>query len=238
MILDIHSHVLPAVDDGAKDLKEALKILKMMKEQGVDVVVATPHFDLAAPDVMQKREKILSAYKKLTSAANDESTPEIHLGYELAFRYGMSENADLDKFTIAGTNKILIELPFGRITNKIISELEEIAYARKLTPILAHLERYNRYEGIEKIYEAIENGDIKAQVTADAVSGFWDKILVSKLIKRDVFTYLGSDAHSVDARPPMIEKFLRYANRHHKAFCKKMKLANENLYKDMKKPTA
>ena len=238
MILDIHSHVLPAVDDGAKDLKEALKILEMMKEQGVDVVVATPHLDLTSPCAMQIREKIISAYNNLILSTDSEISPEIYLGYEVAFCYGISENADLEKFTIAGTDKILIELPFGRITNKTVSELEEIAYARRLTPILAHLERYNRYEGIEKIYEAIENGDIKAQVTADAVSGFWDKILVSKLIKKDVFTYLGSDAHSVDARPPMIEKFLRYANRHHKAFCKKMKLANENLYKDMKKPTA
>ncbi|MBR5452053.1 MAG: hypothetical protein IKV36_03550 [Clostridia bacterium] len=237
MILDIHSHILPSVDDGAKDLSESLKILKMMKEQGADAVVATPHFDLAASDVLQKRDKIISQYNELCLSAKSQNLPEIYLGYELVFRYGMSENPELDKFTIAGTDKILIELPFGRITNKIVAELEEIAYARKLTPILAHLERYNRYEGIQKIYEVVENGDVKAQVTADTVSDFWDKMLVAKLMKRNVFTYLGSDAHSVDERAPKIDAFMKYANRHHKAFCEKMKNANKNLYKDMKKPT-
>lgn len=237
MILDIHSHVLPAVDDGAKDLGEAIEILKIMKAQGVDVVVATPHFDIADPDALQKKEKIISKYNELRLSQEAKKLPEIYLGYELVFRYGMSENPELDKFTIAGTDKILIELPFGRITNKIVAELEELAYARKLTPILAHLERYNRYEGIEKIYEVVENGDIKAQVTADTVSDFWEKMLVKKLIKRDIFTYLGSDAHSVDERAPMIDAFMKYANRHHKAFCEKMKKANKNLYNDMKKPT-
>ena len=81
--------------------------------------------------------------------------PEIHLGYELVFFYGISEKPNLADFTIAGTNKILIELPFGRMTDRIVTELEEIAFSRKLTPVLAHLERYTKYEGIEKIYDAV-----------------------------------------------------------------------------------
>lgn len=237
MILDIHSHILPGIDDGAKNFEESIKLLQMMKNQGVDIVVATPHLDISEPNALEKRDEVISQYKKLCEMASGKKLPEIYLGYELVFRYGMSENPNLDKFTIAGTNKILIELPFGRITNKIIAEIEEIAYARRLTPVLAHLERYIQYEGVDKIYDAVLNGDVEAQISADVVDGFWDRMFASRLIKKDVFTYFGSDAHSVEKRPPMVDRFMKFAKKYHKSFLKKTNEASKKLYMDMKKPT-
>lgn len=237
MILDTHSHIIPGVDDGAKSFQESIKILEMMKKQGVDVVVATPHLNLLKPSALQKREKVLAQYNELCQLTENINVPQIYLGYELVFSYGMSEDPNLDKFTIAGTDKILIELPFGRMTNRIIAELEEITFTRKLTPVLAHLERYTQFEGVDRIYDAIYSGVAEAQITADTVDGFWNKITVGKLLKKDIFTYLGSDSHSIDERPPKMDTFLKYVQRHHKYFYNQMLIANKNLYKDMKKPT-
>ena len=237
MILDIHSHILPGLDDGAKDYNESLKLLSMMKAQGVDVVVATPHLDPSKPTAEEKRARVIDAYNELCRLTEGKNMPEIHLGYELVFFYGISEKPNLADFTIAGTNKILIELPFGRMTDRIVSELEEIAFSRKLTPVLAHLERYTKYEGIEKIYDAVYNGVAEAQVSADTIKGFWEKMNIGKLLKKDIFIYLGSDAHSSDLRPPMMDSFLKFVQKHHKYFYKQMLHSNRKLYKDMKKPT-
>lgn len=238
MILDIHSHILPGLDDGAKDYNESLELLSMMKKQGVDVVVATPHLDPSKPTAEQKRERVICAYNELCSRAEGRRLPDIFLGYELVFYYGIAEKPNLADYTIAGTDKILLELPFGRMTDRIVSELEEIAFTRKLTPVLAHLERYTKYEGIEKIYDAIYSGIAQAQVSADTIKGFWDRRNIGKLLKKDIFTYLGSDAHSVNLRPPMMDSFLKFAKKRHQYFYTQMLGANRKLYKDMKKPTA
>lgn len=234
MILDIHSHILPGIDDGAKNINETVSLLEMMKEQGTTAVIATPHFDLSKPTKDQKREKIVSTYGEVLKAVSDKNLPEIYLGYEVVFSYGISEIPDLDKFTLAGTNKILIELPFGRMTDRIISELEEIAFTRKLVPILAHLERYTRYEGINKIYEAVWNKTASAQVTADTVCDFWSKRDISKLIRKEIFTYIGSDAHSVDTRPPYTERFVSFIKSKHKDFYNEALAASKSLLDEIR----
>ena len=237
MLLDIHSHILPGVDDGAESISESIKILKMMKSQGIKAVIATPHFDPANENKEQIKKRIQTVYGELLDQIKERNLPEVFLGYEVMFRYGMSDIQDLDSLTLAGTNKILIELPYGIITNRIITELEEIAFTRKLSPIIAHLERYKHCEGIEKIYDAIYNGVVEAQVTADTTQGILAKKNISKLLKKDVFTYLGSDAHSPDLRPPMVDSFLKFVKRYHGYFYDQLLDANKKLYKDMKKPT-
>ena len=141
---------------------------------------------------------------------------------------------DLENYTLAGTNKILIELPFGRITDRIITELEEVAFKKNLVPILAHLERYVCYEGIEKIYEAIWNGTMRAQVTADTVETFMGRRSISKLIKKEIFSYIGSDAHSILERPSKIKKFLSFIKSKHKEFYRVYNESSDRLYDDIK----
>ena len=69
-MLDIHSHILPAVDDGAEDLDEALKILEMMQKDGITDVIATPHFYADSDNLNDFKTRTEKAYKTLCSAAD------------------------------------------------------------------------------------------------------------------------------------------------------------------------
>ncbi len=233
MFLDIHSHVLFGVDDGAKTIEESLELLRLVKSQGTDAIIATPHFFPNKETASAKKDIIIRNHKELWEAAKGEIYPELFLGYEVSFFYGISNYESLDELTLGGSDKILIELPFSRITDKVAYELEEIAFSRKLTPILAHIERYRSYEGIEKIDDLIYNDVVRAQTTSSCAVGFSNKRDISRLLEKGIITYFGSDAHNMTARPPHNDKFLKFAQKKHYPFYEKMLESNKRLYNSM-----
>ena len=79
-MLDIHSHILPGVDDGSKSLDESVKILEMMKEQGITDVIATPHFYAFRENLDEYLKKIQDSYNLLKSYVAGMNLPDIYLG--------------------------------------------------------------------------------------------------------------------------------------------------------------
>lgn len=207
--IDIHSHILPGVDDGAKSIEEAIELLIQEKENGVTSVLCTPHFYPEIDAYEAHTEKCEAAFSFLCEAIRSKELPSIYLGHEVQYFAGISRCQTLDKLCIKGTNILLLELPFlTPLTDYMLTEVENIDRDLGITVILAHIERYIGDRRFKKIIKLINNGSIKAQINADAVINPLTKKSVQKLIKRNLISYIASDAHSPELRPVLIQKAL------------------------------
>ncbi|MDR1688371.1 MAG: hypothetical protein LBS21_07145 [Clostridiales bacterium] len=204
MKVDFHSHVLPGIDDGAKDIGEALELLKMLKSDGVDAVVATPHFYIHrhnVEDFLKKREQSAS---ELLKAMQGESYPSIVLGAEVYFGSSLS-TMPIKELCIYGTDYILLELPYNTFSRTFLNLLADFVGGGYANVILAHVERYFEYNN-EKIIEEILSYGVLAQVNCESIISQRSRRLCLKLIDKGLVTLVGTDAHSVKKRPPEFAK--------------------------------
>lgn len=208
--LDIHAHILPAVDDGASDMETSIQLLEMFKSQGVTDIIATPHFypdSDCAEDFVELAQK---AYKELTSEILQRQLPRVFLGCELRYFSGIGKSRAIKQFVISGTNYLLLELPYGApITKTVLQDIIDINEQQGLTPILAHIERYYKVSGYKKLLKLIADGYALAHINAGAVVAKETTRLCEKLIKGGYVSYLASDTHSPEQRPPQIDKALQ-----------------------------
>lgn len=113
MLTEHHCHILPQIDDGSNSVEMSLKMINMMRSQGVERIIATPHFyaHREQNDIKSYLKKRQSAYDKLVQA--DHSNSDILLGAEVTIEHGISKLQDMDKLRIADTDYILLELPYA-----------------------------------------------------------------------------------------------------------------------------
>lgn len=204
--MDIHSHILPEIDDGAKNVAESVELLEMLKEQGVTDVVLTPHFYPHLMDANEFFESREESFSKLKSAVSGKNLPRLHIGCEFYYFDRMGTIGDIKSFTLGNSPYILLELnmaAFDAITIQTIENICRMGYI----PVFAHIERYLGCRGIRKILKLVKDGKCLAQINAAAVLGGMRK-KIFKLIKGDYIYILGSDTHSVNSRPPFMAEAL------------------------------
>lgn len=205
---DIHSHILPGIDDGASDMEETLRMLSIAYEEGIRVITATPHYIPGkrnhAGQVQEVLEKVLKAYG--SSCLNEL---QIVLGNELLYSSDLFEDLKKGKaLTIDQTRYILIEFMFSSTFRQIRDGLNYCSYAGYI-PILAHAERYTcLVRKPEQVEELIRVG---AYIQLN-FSCFTRPILDPKtafghkLLKNGWVHFLGTDAHGAEERTPHIKK--------------------------------
>lgn len=207
--LDIHSHILPNIDDGAADVKTSVTLLEMMKRQGITHVIATPHFNPMRDSIEHFNANVKSSVAELAHEVRDGDYPTIHLGCELYYFKGMGKSDSLGNFRLANVPYLLLELPYNtQINDSMIRDIEAIYDNSGLMPILAHIERYSSVQGFKKALGLIENGGALAHINAGAVLSKEKIKVCEKLIKAGYITYVASDSHSPDARPPRVKEAL------------------------------
>ena len=205
-MIDIHSHVIFGVDDGAKTLEDSLALLKESKKQGVDCVYATPHFYTMDSDIETYKEKVNKNFNELKSNAQGEEYPEIYLGCELHYFRGIHKSQNLRDFALEGTDFILIELDHTEFTKKILDDIEDIPWYSGLKPILAHIERYSKCKGFDKLLKLIDHENIFSQITANSLfDNDYHKKTAIKLLKKGYVDFIASDMHNIKKRPPKME---------------------------------
>lgn len=202
MIVDFHSHILPSMDDGSRSVRETLDMLRMMKAQGIERVVATPHFYASHdfPDsFLERRDK---AREKVLQEMEGEDLPEILVGAEVAYFRGMSQSKALQDLVIEGTRAILIEMPMGSWSSSMYEELERIHDSQGLIPVVAHVDRYLtplRSFGIPG-----KLSELPVLVQANA-SFFLHRNTARKalrMLRAEQIHLLGSDCHNLHERSP------------------------------------
>lgn len=205
---DLHMHILPAMDDGARDLAEAVGMLKIAVENGSKVIVATPH--LIEGNGVITWESILDNCRSLNLEAQRLSLDiAVYPGAEVFICLDILEKIKgPGPFCINGGRYMLVELPSAEIP-RYTDEFFFTLQTRGITPILAHPERHP---------EIIKNPEISAewirkgvllQVNGPSLTGrFGEKIMKTAelLLCRDMVHCIGSDAHSIRTRTPSLTK--------------------------------
>ena len=200
---DFHSHILPGVDDGSKDVEMSVAMLRTLAEQGVDRVVATPHFYPRRDDPVRFLERRREAADRLREAISGETGfPEMVLGAEVYYFPGISHSDVLQSLTIAGKKGILIEMPPAPWTESMYRELENIHTMQGLLPIVAHVDRYIRPLRTFGIPGRLAELPVLVQANAEFFLQRSTRNLAMKLLRQGQIHMIGSDCHNLTDRPP------------------------------------
>lgn len=201
-IYDIHTHILPMVDDGAASIREALAIIEEESEQGVGGIMLTPHFreKIFETDI----EVICRRYEELLDAAS-ELYPEmdLRLGCELHVLSDMEGILEGRKYsTLNNSDYILLEFS-GADTADYIREKTREVIRLGYRPILAHIERYPALTKNMILIEMLREFGAAMQINADSVLGensSQEKKFCHKLLKREMADFVASDVHNMTTR--------------------------------------
>ena len=201
MIIDMHCHILPGLDDGARDTETSLAMLKSSGAQGVQCIVATPHFYSTRDRVdafLDRRRKALEALKPRLIGG----LPGIIPGAEVAFFQGISQAGRIEELRIEGTDCMLLEMPFRPWTEADADEVKQIAGKRGMTLILAHIERYLGMKGNEHFLDQLSEKGILFQINAESLLDWRLRGRMLKMMRNGKAHLLGSDSHGTRHRPP------------------------------------
>ncbi len=212
---DIHSHILPGIDDGARDTETSVAILEMMREQGIEKVFATPHFYPVATSLEDFSDSRARSFEALLEAVKGKDLPEIELGCELLYFRGIGKCGELDKLKMGNTKYILIEFPAIDITESVLRDLSDVFLAGGLVPVIAHIERYFKQKGYKKLLKFIADGTVPclAQVNAESFFEKHYKRTALKLVKNNYVSFVASDAHSLHSRKPKMDMAAEFIQR-------------------------
>lgn len=194
---DIHSHLIPGIDDGSKSVEESLKLINELYELGYDKIITTPHIMndyykntpeiiLAGLDTIRREIQNLGIHVRIEAAA------EYYLDYEFQAKIGK------EKFLTLGENYILFELsylsPPQGIENTIFN-LQTNGYKT----ILAHPERYVYWNNNFEMYERLKDRDVYFQININSLSGEYSlssQKTAENLIKKEMVEFVGTDLHN------------------------------------------
>ena len=241
---ELHCHILPGIDDGAKDIECSLALLREEKKQGVESIVFTPHFNIDKISVEDFVKARNNAYQKLSE---NEEFKKMNFSTKLASEVYFSvslDKANLDDLCFGSSDYILIEFPFHFKPHGLTYMIDNVIN-RGYTPIIAHVERYDYVSKDPTIlYDLVERGCL-AHVNAEVLIRDSSKSsLPFKYIKWGFVHFLCTDCHSIDRRPPNLEQGYDILKKKMGSECVDMMLENaQYIFKgqpidlpDIKKP--
>lgn len=204
-IIDFHSHILPNIDDGSDSVETSLLMIDAMLNQGVDTVVATPHFYAHKDRIETFLQKRQNAFEALKKSLPNESL-NIVVGAEVAYFSGISKAQEITDLTIDKAEVLLLEMPFQVWNEEIIGEVRRLIYSRKLTVMIAHLDRYLEIKGNKPFIKKLLSLPVVIQLNAGEFLDRKGKRKLLKIIKQQDKVVLGSDCHNMNTRPPILAK--------------------------------
>jgi protein-tyrosine phosphatase len=205
-MIDIHTHILPGMDDGSKNVQESLRLLEMEREQGIEQVVLTPHFYRDKESGRHFFKRRAQSLEKLLAVFPPDS-PKLYLGAEVHWFTSLAQYEHLDKLCIGGGKHFLLELPFEHWSSRLVDDIYDLTCTTGLTPILAHVERYLTLQSRSQIDELISLG-LPMQMNADSLLKFFGRSRLITMLEEGRW-FIASDCHSVDKRPPRIADALK-----------------------------
>ena len=199
---DLHTHILPGVDDGAKTREETLVMSRVAAATGTRTILATPH----RRDVTENWS--VDHIRRLTVDMNAQNQEH---GVELSLAVGMENHLSPDlpheiaegrALTMNGSRYILVEMPFFGRPNYIEASLSEIQQSG-LVPVLAHPERIEAFQQDPHLLARFIERGMLSQITAGSLVGYWGervKQFTRELLYRGMAHVMASDTHAPTGR--------------------------------------
>lgn len=217
--IDMHCHILPGADDGARNLAEMKAMLQIAYKDGIRCIIATPHYHpvhgSSSPEILRKKAALVRQ-----AAHEIDSSFRIYLGSEIYFQQDLpSRLKNHEILTMNRRHYILIEFaPFESYFHirQGLQQLQSHGYE----VILAHTERYKSIAGNPEFAEELHEMGIHLQVNAGSIygkSGRSAKRFVKHLLDRDLVFCVGTDAHNTKDRSPRMRKAADYVTQHYGA---------------------
>lgn len=195
--IDIHTHILPGVDDGAKSIGESISMLKQAQKEGIGAVILTPHQKperkcVSVNGILTRMEQLRDEMKRANIRI------DLYPGSELLYSHELQKRLkDGSVCTLAGSNYILVEFLPDESWQYIRSGLYDLACAG-YWPVVAHAERCMALAAdTEKVRELIDMG-CYIQVNAGSITGqagFGMKRAARRLLKEELVHFVATDAH-------------------------------------------
>ncbi|MCU9533601.1 capsular polysaccharide biosynthesis protein Cps4B [Streptococcus sp. CSL10205-OR2] len=212
-MIDVHSHIIFDVDDGPSTLEESVSLLKLAYSQGVRKVVSTSH---RRKGMFETPEEKIAKNFQIVKETMKEIRPnlELYYGGELYYSFDVQKGLEEKRIpTMNNTRFALIEFSSGTPWKEIHSALSNVLMLG-ITPLVAHIERYNALEFDEKRVKEIINMGCYTQINSSNVLKpklFGDKYKIYKkrakfFLEKDLVHCVASDMHNTDVRPPYMKE--------------------------------
>ena len=204
---DLHTHILPGMDDGARSVEISLAMLREEAAQGVDTVTLTPHYYRdreSSGSFLNRRAQAVETLES-TIAALPESEraalPARVLAAEVTWVPNLVDCSNLRALCYQGTDAFLLELPMQPWYDGLFSQLYDLINVTGLTPIIAHIDRYWSSQKPQRLSELYALG-LPMQLSAEALLRFPTRGRALKALQSGQVQYLMSDCHSMNSRKP------------------------------------
>lgn len=229
--IDIHSHILPQVDDGSKSMKQTSSMLKIAYQEGIRTIIVTPHYQEGRDkDFYKTMKEMLEKVKHELSFFS--SKMDFYLGCEIYYSHDCIKTLEEKVIpTMADSRYVLVEFSHKAEYQYIKRGLQDFLFSG-YWPILAHVERYvNIIKDINRVIELVEMGAY-IQINVMSVMGKAGKTYkktVKKLLKNRLVHFVATDCHNDLARLPKIKKCANYIEKKYgKSYMEKLLIKNPN----------
>lgn len=194
--VDMHSHFISGIDDGAKTIADSLSMLRSMRELGYRKVITTPHI---MSDFFRNTPEIInSGLDTLRSAAKSEGIDlEIEAAAEYYFDFELEQKLDESRLLTFGKNYLLFEVSYMNAPDGlegIIFKMQTQGY----TPVLAHPERYPYWFRDIKNFEKLKDKGVLFQLNMNSLTGYYSPAtqkMAEQMIDKGWYEFIGSDCH-------------------------------------------
>jgi protein-tyrosine phosphatase len=208
-VIDIHSHIMPEIDDGARSVEEAIDMARIAAEDGIEYMVSTPHMFNGLSDNPEPKEileRVAALNERIAAAGIGlKILPgnEVHVSHEIA------EQARGNRVTkINDRNYMLVEFP--QLTVPVgADQLFYKLLLQGVRPILVHPERNAQLQASPFLVGRFVDHGVYIQVTAMSVTGEFGpaaKAIADKLLRHNCVHFLATDAHRTKSRPPILSR--------------------------------
>ncbi|MBU3010319.1 histidinol phosphatase [Polaribacter vadi] len=196
--IDIHSHLLPGIDDGARDINNSMELIQKMASYGIKKFITTPHI---LGDVYPNTPEIIRGQLKLVKEElKKRNLDEIQI--EAAAEYMMDEHfltllqEDKEILTLKD-NLVLVEMSYFSPPNNLFDILFQLGL-KGYKPVLAHPERYVSYHNNFRIFQKLKNAGCLFQLNLLSLTENYGKGVqktAEKLLKENLYDFVGTDTH-------------------------------------------
>ena len=210
-MVDMHCHVLPAVDDGSQNMEQTIEMLRIASEEGISAMIVTPHYKDGRHNASV--QTILSRIAQVQEEVVRQGIfVDLYPGNEIFYFHGVEDMLDKGHIlTLNNTDRVLIEFSPSSDYTYIRNALDGIR-ASGYVPIIAHIERYEcMLRDMTRVKE-LKNMDIEVQVNVSSAAGKLGSRVqkyIYEMLKGRYVDYMGTDAHDTENRIPEFQECYR-----------------------------